>query len=102
MSIAHITRTAEIPTAGIAVVDCYATWCGPCKRVAPQYEAMARQFPTVKFFKADIDVATELAEHFQLRAVPTFLVFQNGTLVLRVNGADLTKVEIQLNKLTGW
>jgi thioredoxin 1 len=102
MSIAHITRTTEIPTSGIAVVDCYATWCGPCKRVAPQYEMMVRQFPKVKFFKADIDVATDLAENFQLRAVPTFLVFQNGTLVLRVNGADLTKVEIQLNKLTGW
>lgn len=98
----HITRAAELPRSGIAVVDFHATWCGPCKRVAPQYEAMVRQYPTVKFFKVDIDAAADLAEEFQIRSVPTFLVFQNGSVALHVNGADITKVEIQLNKLTGW
>jgi thioredoxin 1 len=98
----HITRATELPRSGIAVVDFHATWCGPCKRVAPQYEAFVRQYPTVKFFKVDIDAAADMAEEFQVRAVPTFLVFQNGAPMLRVNGADITKVEIQLNKLTGW
>lgn len=96
------TRAAQLPRSGIAVVDFHASWCGPCKRVAPQYDAMVRQYPMVKFFKVDIDAAADLAEEFQIRAVPTFLVLQNGAPTLRVNGADLTKVEIYLNKLTGW
>jgi thioredoxin 1 len=98
----QITTTAAIPRTGIVVIDFYATWCGPCKRVAPQFDAFVRQFPTVRFIKVDIDTAPELMEAFQIRSVPTFLVLRDGALQLRVNGADITKVEIQLNRLTGW
>lgn len=97
-----VTRAADIPMKGIVAVDFFATWCGPCKRVGPQFEAMVSQYPTVTFLKVDIDAAAELADAHAVRAVPTFLVLQDGKVVRRVEGADLTKVEIQLNKLTGW
>jgi thioredoxin 1 len=98
----QITRAADLPRSGIVVVDFFATWCGPCKRIAPQFESLAKQFPTVKFVKVDIDAVADLADTYQIRAIPTFLVFQEGSQILRVNGADITKIEIQLNKLTGW
>jgi thioredoxin 1 len=61
------------------LVDFTATWCGPCKVLAPIVDKLADEFPgTYKVAKLDIDEAPQTAQKFGVRAVPTVMVFQGG------------------------
>ena len=52
-----------------AIVDFWATWCGPCKLISPIFEKLSAQFPDADFYKVDIDEATDIAEEIGVRAV---------------------------------
>ncbi|HID23241.1 MAG TPA: thioredoxin [Planctomycetaceae bacterium] len=70
------------------VVDFYATWCGPCKWIAPLLDELANRFAgRVKVVKVDVDEEFGLAERFGISGVPTLLFFKNGDVVDRVVGA---------------
>ena len=59
----------------IMVVDFYATWCGPCKAMAPTMEAMEKKYSNkIEFNKVDIDQSPEIAQEFNVTAVPTIVV----------------------------
>lgn len=60
---------------GIAVVDCHATWCGPCKAIAP-YVMQKNQSTGIPVIKIDVDQAPELSEAYKIQAMPTFLVIK--------------------------
>ena len=64
---------------GIAILDFYATWCGPCKMIAP----ILKEVTGAKICKVDIDKESGLASKFQVSAVPTLLFFKDGLLVDR-------------------
>lgn len=69
---------SEIPV----LVDFYATWCGPCRMIAPYLERLAEEFAgRIKFVKVDVDRAPELAYRYGIHAVPTLLVFSGGRTV---------------------
>ncbi len=69
------------------VVDFYATWCGPCKRLAPIMEDLAESYKSkVKFVKVDIDNASELANQYQIEGVPTVIFYQGGKVASKVVG----------------
>ena len=60
-------------------VDFHATWCGPCKQIAPVVEELAEEYNgKVKFVKLDIDQNMDTAVRFSVRGVPTLMVFKNG------------------------
>ena len=64
------------------LVDFYAPWCGPCKKLAPVVEGLAGQFSGgMKFVKINVDEAPELANRLGIQGVPTLLVFKNGKVV---------------------
>lgn len=64
---------------GITVVDFFATWCGPCKMLAPVLEGLAGEMEEkVKFIKVDIDQSLDLANEFQISSVPTMIIFKDG------------------------
>lgn len=64
---------------GITVVDFFATWCGPCKMLAPVLEGLAGEMEgKVKFIKVDIDQSLDLASEFQISSVPTMIIFKDG------------------------
>jgi thioredoxin 1 len=66
---------------GIAVVDFFATRCGPCKMIAPYLEQMATQFAgKVDFYKVDVDEQPYLSASQGIRAMPTLKVFRNGNI----------------------
>lgn len=79
------------------LVDFYATWCGPCQMLMPVLKQVKDNMgERVKILKIDVDKNQELASQFQVRGVPTMLLFQNGKQIWRQSGV-LTKDEIIRN-----
>lgn len=70
----------------IAVVDFWATWCGPCRMLAPIIDDVAEKFTSVKFGKVDVDNAPELAKKYKIVSIPNVCIFKNGELVDRIVG----------------
>ncbi|KAF8538001.1 thioredoxin-like protein, partial [Trichophaea hybrida] len=69
----------------------HATWCGPCKIIAPVFEALATKHASpgkVAFVKCDVDAAHAVAQKYGIRAMPTFIILSSGTEVDRIQGAD--------------
>ena len=90
-SVKHITQgefADEVTRAtGPVVVDFYATWCGPCRVLAPMLDKLATPLATkIKFFKVNIDESPGLAQNFQIEAIPTVLLFKDGKLAGRLTG----------------
>lgn len=64
------------------VIDVYATWCGPCKQLAPNFDAVSHDLGTThNFFKVNVDNERELAAKFGISSIPTILFIKDGTLV---------------------
>ena len=69
------------------VVDYWAPWCGPCRGFAPVFERVAEQNPDVVFAKVNTDDEQEIAGHFQIRSIPTLMVFREQIIVFSQPGA---------------
>lgn len=82
--IKHIQNEKEFNqeiASGLTVVDFFATWCGPCRMLAPILEDVSEMRDDARFFKVDVDENYELAKSFGIMSVPTVLFFKNGELV---------------------
>jgi len=72
---------------GVAVVDFFATWCGPCKMLAPVFQEVGNELEgKAKFYKIDIDESLDIARQFNVSTVPTIIIFRNGEPVERLVG----------------
>jgi thioredoxin 2 len=81
---AAVAERASIP----ALVDFWATWCGPCRMVSPALEQLATERAgEIKLVKVDVDRAPALGQRFQIQAVPTLLVLRGGEVAARQAGA---------------
>jgi thioredoxin 2 len=69
-------RALEDP--GLIVVDFWASWCGPCRTMAPQFERAAGLRPAYRFAKVDVDAEPGLASRYNVRSIPTLLVLRDG------------------------
>jgi len=69
------------------VVDYWAPWCGPCRGFAPVFERVAEANPDVVFAKVNTDDEQEIASHFQIRSIPTLMVFREQIIVFSQPGA---------------
>ena len=79
---------SSIPETVPIVVKYGATWCGPCKAIAPKFEQLAAKYKeTAVFLTVDIDDLSDIAEKFGINSVPTVLIFHGGKEVKRVQGA---------------
>ena len=69
------------------IVDYWAPWCGPCRGFAPVFEKVAEANPDVVFAKVNTDEEQEIAGHFQIRSIPTLMVFRDQIIVFSQPGA---------------
>jgi len=99
-----ISDLSEIPKDKKVVIDFFARWCGPCKRIAPEYEEFSKKYTNVEFLKVDYDESNELAEAFGIESLPTFIFIENGNILKgkEILGADienLEKILVEMNEM---
>ena len=71
---------------GKVLVDCFATWCGPCKMLSPILDELAKEVKELKFYKLDVDENPNTSEEYQIMTIPTILIFEDGKLISQTSG----------------
>ncbi|KAI4165467.1 MAG: hypothetical protein LQ342_000877 [Letrouitia transgressa] len=89
---------SAISNPSLMVIDCMATWCAPCKIVAPEIVKLSNNIPEARFYKLDVDEVPDVAQELGVRAMPTFVVFRNGEKVGEIVGANAKGVEAVVRK----
>ena len=90
MSVLHIGKSEfdekVLKSEKPVLVDFYATWCGPCKMVAPVLEEIAEEHPEYLIAKVNVDEEPELAREFQITSIPALFVIRDGEVADKVVG----------------
>jgi len=80
----------------IVIIDYWAEWCGPCKSFGPTYEEVSNKYEDVVFAKVNTEQEQALAGHFQIRSIPTLMIFREQIIIFSqagaLSGADLEGV----------
>lgn len=77
----------------LVVVDFFATWCGPCKMIAPMIEKFSQEYTEVIFLKVDVDELSDLAQTYEITAMPTIVLIQNNEQITKVVGANVAAIK---------
>ena len=84
----------------ISILDCFAPWCGPCKTISPLFAKFSDDPANDKihFLQVDVDEVPDLAQELGIRAMPTFIVFQDGNKVEEIIGAKVDALQKAVQK----
>jgi thioredoxin 1 len=95
-----VTSVDEIPKTGKVVIDFYANWCGPCKKLSPEFARLSNEYENITFVKVDSDEADELCKEYQVTALPTIIFIKDGDVVSIIKGFNLSKLTSELDELS--
>eukprot|EP00187_Rhodella_violacea_P006433 CAMPEP_0174885622 /NCGR_PEP_ID=MMETSP0167-20121228/880_1 /TAXON_ID=38298 /ORGANISM="Rhodella maculata, Strain CCMP736" /LENGTH=105 /DNA_ID=CAMNT_0016121257 /DNA_START=20 /DNA_END=337 /DNA_ORIENTATION=+ len=102
MPVAYVKSKSEfdavIASNPRVVVDFTATWCGPCKAIAPLFEQFSTEFDSVKFIKVDVDDVKEVAAAAGITAMPTFHFYKDGKKAAELVGANKEQLKALISK----
>ncbi len=89
LHVTDATFEAEVLKSNVPVlIDFWATWCGPCRMIAPAIEELAVEYDgKAKVCKIDVDNNQQIAQNYGIRSIPTLLIFKNGEVVDQIVGA---------------
>jgi thioredoxin len=83
------SEIVNAPAGQTWVVDFFATWCGPCKQFAPEFDATARTLGAkVSFARVNVDIASNTSQRYRIRSIPTVMMFRNGKAIAETGGMD--------------
>lgn len=87
----------------IVIVDFWAEWCGPCKSFSPIYEDVSEKYEDIVFGKIDTEAEQELAGHFQIRSIPTLMIFREQVVLFSqpgmLNAQQLEEVIVKVKEI---
>ena len=86
----------EVTASEVAVIDFSATWCGPCKMLAPVLEEVASEFTNIEFYKVNVDENQEAAGEFGIMSIPTLLIMKNGEVLEEKTGYQPKEALVEL------
>lgn len=100
MKIINETNFNETISKGVVLVDFFATWCGPCRMVAPVLEGLAEKYAgRMEIVKVDVDQSQSLAMQFGVQSIPTLLLFKDGALKeTQIGFAGEPQIEAMISK----
>jgi len=84
----------------LVVIDFTATWCGPCKMIAPIFHELSEQIDSVVFLKFDVDENPDTAAKYSVSAMPTFVFIKGGEVVDRLMGANPARLKEMIEELS--
>ena len=84
----------EVTGTGKVLVDCFATWCGPCRMLAPIVEEVASSNKKWSFYKMDVDKNESVTREYMIMSIPTLMLFEDGELKDKIVGFR-TKEELE-------
>ena len=94
-----VNELSEISKDKKVVIDFFAEWCGPCKKISPMYNELSETYSDIEFYKCNVDESASLSEEFGINALPTFVSLNNGKVVNKMEGASLSGLKELLDEL---
>lgn len=99
VKIVNSSEFKEIVKEGLTIVDFFATWCGPCKMLAPIFEEVSNEMENkAKFIKVDVDQCGDIAGEYSIQTIPTIIILKDGEIVETMIGflpKDVIKSNIE-------
>ncbi|KAG5184395.1 thioredoxin-like protein [Tribonema minus] len=83
----------------LVVIDFFATWCGPCRQIAPLMEQWSNEMTDVVYLKVDVDINKDAAEDYGIEAMPTFKFIKNGEVIEEFVGANPSGLKAKIEAL---
>ena len=90
MAVVELTKDnfeETITNNDFVIVDFWAPWCGPCRSFAPTYDKVSEDNPDIVFAKVNTEEEQEIAAHFQIRSIPTLMIFREKVIIFSQPGA---------------